>query len=92
MLPSMIEIIITDRDSFGSEKLIEKRRLEVESKKQLTQQRARKILARECAELGSVFPLIRSESGFITSRALQPSAKCHYHFVWRDYYIAEIDA
>jgi hypothetical protein len=91
-LRSMIEITITERDSFGSEKLIAKRRLEADSEKQLTQKRARKILAREYAELGSFFPLVRSGSGFVTSRALQPSANGHYHFVWRDYYIAEINA
>jgi hypothetical protein len=85
----MIEITITERDSFGNEKLIARRRCEVESKKQLTQQRAKKILAREYSELGSFIPLVKRGAGFITSKALQPSAKCPYHFVWRDYYIVE---
>jgi hypothetical protein len=84
----MVKITITERGPSGKERLISTRSVAVESKKQLTRQRACKILAREHPELG--IPMVINQGpGFWTTKAMQPSEKCAYHFSWRDYYIAE---
>jgi hypothetical protein len=85
----MVRITISERDSFGAERMISTRTFDVESKKRLTQGRASKILAREHPELGSPVLLGKRGAGFLASKATKPTEKCSFHFVWRDYYIAD---
>jgi hypothetical protein len=86
---SMVRITISERDSFGAERMISTRTFDVESKKRLTQGRARKILTREHPELGSLILLVKRGPGFVAIKATLPTEKCSFHFIWRDYYIAD---
>jgi hypothetical protein len=85
----MIRITITDRDPSGNEKLVSIRSFETESQKRLTRGRASRVLKREHPELGFYVGLIDRGSGFVTTKALEPNAKCSYHFIWREYFITE---
>lgn len=71
--------------------LVETRRVETGSDEPLTAKRAGQVIAREypaCARIGGV-GVIRTREGWQVSRALQPTDRCGYHFIWEEVVVYE---
>lgn len=85
-----IKITVTEVDGAGTETVIAKRRFEVESKKQMTQGRAAKVLAREFPEArtGGRVIVSKTELGFHAMKAVRPTERCPEHYMWRHYHLA----
>ena len=83
-----VRITISEGRSWSEQEFVSSRRFEVESKKQLTKARAKKILAWEQPELGSFIHLVGFANGWVATEAIERNEKCHYHYTWRHYYIA----
>jgi hypothetical protein len=75
-----------------SRELIETRRIETESAKVLTGKRAAHVIAREYPQfkrLGGGVGAIRTTEGWLARRALHPTTKCEYHYVWEEVVVYE---
>ena len=75
--------VMDKKDKF--EKHIETRFVEVESDRRLTGAMAVRVIRREFPEIGAVSSALKTEIGWTVQRALKPTEKCDFHFVWRHY-------
>jgi len=63
----------------------------VESRKRLTGERARRILARTLPEFADTF-VIRVDGGWRASRTIAPIKGCNYLFTWEHALVSEPEA
>ncbi|ESQ91985.1 hypothetical protein ABAC460_03555 [Asticcacaulis sp. AC460] len=79
-----VKITVVER-RHDDEKLVETRFVDVETDRRLTGLVARRILRHQFPEIGEVFIVSKTESGWTIQKALKPGECCEYHFVWRHY-------
>lgn len=79
-----VKIKITDEKDH-KERHVETRFVVLESDRRLNGAMAARVIRREFPEIGTVSPLSKTEAGWTIQRALKPSEKCEFHFVWRHY-------
>jgi len=86
-------ITITVREkAMRGDHTVEVRRVSTQSAGRLTATRASKILRSEFPELPrtiSASKSVEQKGVFFAMHAVSPTEKCKFHYVWREYYLAE---
>ena|SRR5687768_35116 len=86
--------IFHENNAKGETKLVRTVWIERDSDKKLTGKKAGQILANNFPEFDNAITrngLIKTENGWWASRALEPTEKCDYHYIWEQAFITEED-
>ena len=89
-----VRITITEAKGGGDapETLISERVIQTESHKRLTAKRASQILTREYPELGfNAKAVVKTSKGWMASQSTEPLRNYGWHYVWRYFYVSQIE-
>jgi hypothetical protein len=79
-----VKIDVLRSGSAGTDEkvLIKSLEVQVESDKPLNAKSATQLIKRVLPEFGELCHMRKTEEGWMTSRAVAPTAKCKYHYTW----------